>query len=891
MENKKFLHKTQIFILVLIASIFMSFLPDMSAYASESKKYYSWMREGEDDVYSNVGTAGDTSTYETYQPKDDSVVKHLVNLINTGSYAVDKWLYKALMPNYSLNMSGIVMGRLADYNVSILKFELFKDNPWGLVGAIIYTTFRNVIYGLMFLYCAMLLGKQLFAGGAKGRAELKSTFSTVIFLFSLLYIMPWVVNMFIIIRDSFILNLGEAMLGTRGLDINESISAVMHMSDEVDLFLALVYFALMIAPIFYIVGYASIAMQETGLFGLFPVIALLSIRDKKLLNSWSGMFFSNLAVPLLDYVFLLIPIILKLLINPTAGESVSYAIVTLCCIWSAQPARNAILRLFGNMGGAQANIGGMAALGMMAMRMMGGGAKGGSGLGGGAASVTDDLTNAQRFENLAGGFNEALADTQREVDKIATVDDVLHGTADENGMVLTSLADGTVEGNGAGIDTSDVELGTGDGNMNATMEGEAGLSSESVQADTNGEALSEEGLPLETGIENGAMPEEMPLEAPEDNNAFYTRGEIPSEELSQRQVFQNARLDNLEKLDAAKEAMNDQQAAVDAAEKHYASVSGDVSAKQALYDKNNARLGEIETKLTNENAYIQKYNEQKSAYPTMSPAEKQSFDSQFANIEERRTRIGNLTNEQATLTAQNATLSKEISAIKSNPEYTRASQAVTDAKGKRDALSAVIQKRTDAEQAYATMMESQGGSGKVYDNATAYKNRIKANEIANKQTSWRNFDAHADTSDISPDEKARYYREKAEHKQNQAMVRSAAKVAGGFAGAVAGMYGGVGAMATGAMLGSSVTGGAANKGMEHYHDRKDLKQAENAPTAVNKYEQYVKNRKEGRVPQPQNQPVKKQSSQKNVPIDGLRESIREEVISNAEKAGFSTKKN
>jgi len=254
-----------------------------------------------------------------------------------------------------------------------------------------------------------------------------------VFMFVLLYIMPWIANMFTIARDAFTLGVGEVLTGRTGMGVQETALTAMEMSDEVDILLALLFLALMVAPIFYVVGYASIALQETGLFVAFPVVALLSIKDKKLLNSWCGMFFSNLAVPLIDYCFLVIPLVLKkLLPASTAGETFAYSVVTICCVWSAQPARNAILRLFGNMGGAQANIGGMAALGMAAMRMMGGSKGGGNASGGSSASATDDLTNAQRFENLAGGFNEALTETNRATEGIRSLEDIDAIEYDEN---------------------------------------------------------------------------------------------------------------------------------------------------------------------------------------------------------------------------------------------------------------------------------------------------------------------------------------------------------------------------------------------------------------------------------------------------------------------------
>ena len=739
MGHKKYKFQFYMLLPVILLSVILSLLPATRVQASD---YHSWIREGESAVYSNVGTEySDPDKEEDEDPledvKADIGVKHIVNLIKTFCKNIFDACFTYDNPRYKLDLSGIVMGRLVGYDVSILKFELFEDNPWGIVGAYGYVFIRNIIYGLMFLYAGILLTKQLLHNGAKGRAELKATAETILFMFVLLYIMPWFVNIFTIMRDAITLGFGELLQGKRGLDIQESISLAKAQSSGVDIFLSLLQLATFFAPLFYVVGYALIAMQETGLFIAFPMVALLSIREKKLLNSWCGMFFSNLAVPLIDYVFLLMPIILKNVLKPQSTETASYAVVALCCVFSVQRLTligigsaahfiqqyqrtagclTAYFRLFGNMGGAQANIGGMAALGMAAMRMMGGGKGGAGSSGGSSASSTDDLTNAQRFENLAGGFNEALTETNRATEGIRSLEDIdaIGGGLGDGNMSLSSVdEEALVNGDSYAekdtpIDTRDVMLPGGDApddvdvmmgmdageladvdsgelmradagelaDMDAgeLMHADAGElmradAGELMRADAGGmmradageltdignagmdasisqkqeyvgakskigdepvgetvtnqeemdEALQKEAVEPSANMETPQIPTAEDTVLSEEEVSFGQRVRdfwAKNQEPSQREQYQVARMDNLQKLDQARDKLNEQDAVIANAQAEFTNASGNHDKMVEQREANKKRIEAIGKELATSEKYVGDYDEQLKTFAT-----------------------------------------------------------------------------------------------------------------------------------------------------------------------------------------------------------------------------------------------------------------------------------
>ena len=117
------------------------------------------------------------------------------------------------------------------------------------------------------------------------------------------------------------------------------------------------------------------------------------------------------------------------------------------------------------------------------------------------------------------------------------------------------------------------------------------------------------------------------------------------------------------------------------------------------------------------------------------------------------------------------------------------------------------------EKAYASVDRSRGGSGQSYPSASSYIAQQKVDTNRAKLANYKNFDSSKELSSaLTPDERARYLRERALRTNVRQVAGTAAGIGAGALGAVAMTYGGPTAMMMGATVGSRLPGEAAHLG-------------------------------------------------------------------------------
>lgn len=287
-----------------------------------------------------------------------------------------------------------------------VQFSLKDGNYFGTAGAKVYTVLRGSVYALFLVYAAWLLLKHAFKNSSKGMIELKEGIVGLVLSFLMIYLFPQFVEIALSFRSIWTYHVMTSFSDSLNTaSISASILASYDATQK-NFMYALIYMGYQVAPIFYIAGYVIIALTQAVLFGLFPVITILGMKNKKLMTDYFGTFFSNLFVPFIDSVLFLVPVMIGRNIevptisyeevvhevvdanldvvqtykwavaqpsaqdlNTIANNMVIY-IIMLVCIFSIQPARNGILRLLGNAVGIGGMGGGMGALGQLANAAM-----------------------------------------------------------------------------------------------------------------------------------------------------------------------------------------------------------------------------------------------------------------------------------------------------------------------------------------------------------------------------------------------------------------------------------------------------------------------------------------------------------------------------------------
>ena len=132
---------------------------------SHADLYESWMRTGENEVYTQSNPSAGTPPENTEE--QDSLIKHVTKFM---WYAGEDFSSKYYKNDYfAFSLDGVVNGRLSGYDISIGKFELYENNPYGIIGAYGYIVLRNLVYGLMFLYFLILLIRYMATSGSTQR--------------------------------------------------------------------------------------------------------------------------------------------------------------------------------------------------------------------------------------------------------------------------------------------------------------------------------------------------------------------------------------------------------------------------------------------------------------------------------------------------------------------------------------------------------------------------------------------------------------------------------------------------------------------------------------------------------------------------------------------------
>ncbi len=427
------LHTVAVKAMIFFVCVFMA----VSMVPQKAYAYTSWVQDTDayKEFYENASLSDKVDNASaTSKEKEGFLSKQLGNLLHWLARDAQEDLQTA---NLNLTIDGVVFGKLAQpTGVSYTSFDLSDGNIYGIVGATVYTIFRGITYSGLFIMFLYLLAKNLFSTSPKAKEDFKQGVYGIIIHFGLIYFMPQLVDIFIFLRDQFLYLIATKMMGSDKASILDTMHTVYENSPS--LARAVVYCATVFATFFYIGKYISVAIQETLLFGFFCVFNLLGTEKKKFLTDWTGVFFSNLMMPVIDVVCLLLPY--KALDVMTAGgKVVSFGggIIIMFMIWSANACSSLIMKLLGNMTGTPAGrgMGGLAMMGMAAVRSMGR-AMAPAGRSAGAAHGEEGYSawkeEVQNQKNTAEEMNKQAGEITKGIDNL---DDELASQQTDNGQL------------------------------------------------------------------------------------------------------------------------------------------------------------------------------------------------------------------------------------------------------------------------------------------------------------------------------------------------------------------------------------------------------------------------------------------------------------------------
>lgn len=355
-----------------------------------------WSKDTQDDsIYENaVDTSEENQDIKIKKP--GRVEKYIAELFrNIGSGVIN-----LLQENVGISLDSIIYGRVGSgqpNKVNIFAFELRKGNPYGVAGAVCYSLIRGMIFAFLGIQFAAALAKAAWTGQtAKSREEIKSMFPAMILKFTILMLMPYLLDVAIYVRDVVLYGIKDVtgQMVTGGATLSMSKAFLVSAERSGTFIDALMYLGTVALSIYFMFLYVALAMDMLICFVAFPVMCLLHNQKRDLFHGWIMSIFSNILTPVIDAMLLLIPLLTSLMLSDTIrGVSIIQLIMCLLII----PARGRMKSLLGVQSNERNGF--LGAMAMMALaRAAVGGVKRGFGK---AGEMLGDIKKSRTEGELA----------------------------------------------------------------------------------------------------------------------------------------------------------------------------------------------------------------------------------------------------------------------------------------------------------------------------------------------------------------------------------------------------------------------------------------------------------------------------------------------------------
>lgn len=797
------------------------------AYASAS---YGHIISPDSDEYSEV-YEGLEETSEAAPEEDNGTAKPAwYEKIFASIIAIFGKGVSWLLNSMGVSLDGIVMGRVSKNGIATSKyfnFELVEGNVFGGASIEIYRIFRKLAYILLILSFGFELAIQGIKGTATSKNEFKQFLYDIIVRYLLLALVPVLVDYAIYSRDAFMKWTVSSLIPSNGKV--ELISVFkQNYEDTKSIVNAFMYTASVGVTFWYMFVYVVMAFFSMALLAFFPVIAVISIKNKAIMASWVKYTGSNIFIPLVDSIMLCIPIVV--VSNAPDDNKLFMNILGLLVCASVIPVRGYLLSIVGiNTGMSGVGLGSALLRSSMrrAMRM---GRKGANGITGGIKERVGKYKENKKYAEMEG----ELADLEKEQGLGSG------STINKFGSKYNNKdTDGTLNTTDPFNDSEAFNEENDDNKVNSSVS--AG-SDKSTVGDKSVNDAKDNIIP-----KNNTKPTVADVEIEVNNNEGGNSNK-------------KSNFKNIDELDSNNKVVNNKDA-IDSDSKYEASINNDknidIVEDSSLEINKNKTNSDINKDITQElenispreknlrnmelaNQEIEMMESQKSVLLTKNKDNDIKIQELNAANEELKNDVDSKNTKlridnakwQSVLANNSATKEEKDEAKvrisdnnekieKNNLKYiegkaindsqiqsfrvdnTRNNQLSADLTGKIGDKKQQISFMKNNEIGYAAQM-----GGKTYSNVDDMQNQSKKNEILSRYATYENFDTAQFAGALSHSQRQEFYKQRAVKGLTQgvgkSIVAGTVKTVAAVGGASLGGYGGIDAMFAGAEVGSAL---------------------------------------------------------------------------------------
>lgn len=285
-------------------------------YADKFSQGSPWLDSSDMSIYDSALDAEEEK--QDIEPEDPGIVEEYFSELirNTASS-----LTNLLEDKIGASLDRVIYGRVGSgqpNRVNVYGYEFRSGNPYGVVGAICYQVLRSMIYVLMGIYFVFQLAKSAWGGRtAQSREELKSNFFLTFLKFSMLALMPYLLDLAIYFRDVFLFGIKEVTgtLITGGATLNLSKVFLLNAEGTGRFVDAAMYLGTVILVCYFAILYIATAIDTLICVIIYPFVCLLQSKRRDLVGNWLMRVLSNLLTPVFDAILLLIPLLTSMMLG------------------------------------------------------------------------------------------------------------------------------------------------------------------------------------------------------------------------------------------------------------------------------------------------------------------------------------------------------------------------------------------------------------------------------------------------------------------------------------------------------------------------------------------------------------------------------------------------
>lgn len=305
-----------------------------------------WLSGTQDSsIYENTIDAGEEEQDISINTPG-RVEKYIAELIRNIASA----LIGLLQDTIGASIDSIIYGRVGSgrpNTVNIYAFELRKGNPYGVTASVCYALLRGMMFIFLGVSFVFQLAKAAWSGQtAKSRDEIKSILPTLLIKFCALMLMPYLLDVALYVRDVLLYGIKEVtgQMVTGGATLSLSKAFLFNAERSGTFVDAAMYLGTVVLTIYFVFLYVSVAIDMLVCFVSFPFVCVFHNRKKDLIGGWTSTVFSNLMMPVIDAVLLLVPLLTSLMLSDVIR---GVAVIQLVMCMLIIPARVRLKALLG----------------------------------------------------------------------------------------------------------------------------------------------------------------------------------------------------------------------------------------------------------------------------------------------------------------------------------------------------------------------------------------------------------------------------------------------------------------------------------------------------------------------------------------------------------------